>query len=209
MGRPQHLLAADLSHQDRKSLNVADLEEFTESLAAIIVHLKRDKGYDCVKGISFFNEPEQMTDYHDTLASVYRSLGAQLRRHGVRDDAAIQAFDGAIFWTSEEGYVADGVSRLLGMADADIDIISLHDYHSIFEYQKGAQIDQAYGTILDYTIGKKLRSAPPSSRSARQTQTVRSSPSWSASSGRSRSRRAIPRSTVTTTPGTSSGCTVP
>ena len=158
------LLARDedgkqLSHQDRASLNVADLEEFTESLAAIMVHLKRDKGYDCVKGISFMNEPEQMTDYHATLAEVYRSLGVQLRRHGVRDDVAIQAFDGAIFWTREEGGVPDGVARLLKMADAAIDIISLHDYHSIFEYQKDAQIPQAYGTILDYTVGKKLAPA--------------------------------------------------
>lgn len=155
------LLARDkdgkrMSHQDRTSLNVADLEEFTESLAAIMVHLKRDKGYDCVKGISFMNEPEQMTDYHNTLAGVYRSLGAHLRRHGVRDKVGIQAFDGAIFWNREQGGAPDGVARLLHMADADVDIISLHDYHSVFEYRKGQKLPKAYGTILDYTIGKKL-----------------------------------------------------
>lgn len=148
-----------LSHMDRTTLNVANLEEFTESLAAIMVHLKRNKGYHCVKGISFMNEPEQMTDYCATLARVYKSLGAQLRRHGVRDDVSIQSFDGAIFWTREEGSVSNGVARLLRVADADIDIISVHDYHSIFEYQKKAGLPEAHGTILDNAVGKILSPA--------------------------------------------------
>jgi hypothetical protein len=121
-----------------------------------MVHLKRDRGDDCIKGIGFMNEPEQMTDYDATLAGVYRSLGAQLRRRGVRDDVAVQAFDEAIFWTGEEAPVADGVGRLLHMADADIDVISLHDYHSIFGHQEDLQIPRAHGTILDYTIAKRL-----------------------------------------------------
>ncbi len=125
-----------LDSSDRRFTGIDNIEEFTESLAAIMYHLKHDKKYKCVHGISVWNEPEQMANYYGTLAGIYNSLGDQLKRLGIRDEVKIQAFDGAINWNRENGHQPDQVSRLLKLAGDNIDIISFHDYNSCFEYMK-------------------------------------------------------------------------
>ncbi|MHB0999697.1 MAG: hypothetical protein ACYC27_10675 [Armatimonadota bacterium] len=139
---------------DRTSLGVSNIDEYTESLAAIMYHLKKEKNYKCVKGISFFNEPEQFTNYFETLSGVYNSLGDQLTRLGIRDKVKIQAFDGAVFWNREMSGVPDSVTRMMKLSGKNIDIVSFHDYFTAFEYMKGRE--GIHGTIQDFTINRTL-----------------------------------------------------
>lgn len=138
---------------------MTDMEEYAEAMAAIMVHLKSEKPYQCVKGISVFNEPEGLKDYLDTTSRWYLSLGEQLRRYGIRDQVLIQAFDGALFWTREEQAVPDGVARMLARADGAIDIISAHDYNAAPENMKGVKIPNVHGTLGDYSLKKIVEPA--------------------------------------------------
>ncbi|MBE6903644.1 MAG: hypothetical protein E7480_03455 [Ruminococcaceae bacterium] len=150
---------SDYGLSDRDRLYVTDLEEYTESMAAIMYHLKVEKGYNCVKGISFWNEPEGLIDYENVLASVYNSLGAQLRRLGIRDKVLIQAFDGATFWNNEKGWVDDQVSRLISKCGDNMDIISLHDYFSRMDYLKNTPDGITHGTLSDFQLPRLINPA--------------------------------------------------
>ena len=105
-----------------------------------------------MKGPSFWNEPEQFENYFTTLCSVYRSLGAQCERLGIRDEVKIQAFDGACFWTREEGGVPDGVDRMLKAADEHIDIVSIHDYNPTFDHADRDPKRQVHGHLGARTV---------------------------------------------------------
>ncbi|MBQ9358072.1 MAG: hypothetical protein IJT95_00820 [Abditibacteriota bacterium] len=130
------------------------IPELTESLAAVCRHLRRDKGFTCVKGVSFYNEPEGYDRYYDTLTEVYGTLGSQLERLGIRDMIKIQGFDGAVLYSRETGNTEDGVKRLLDRAGNNIDIVSCHDYWSCFEYDDPAQ-NKAHGTIRTFSEEKE------------------------------------------------------
>ncbi len=139
--------------KDRRAL-YCSIPELTESLAAACRHLRRDKGFTCVKGVSFYNEPEGFDRYYDTLAEVYGTLGAQLERLGVRDEIKIQAFDGAVFYSREKGWPEDGVKRLLDRAGSNMDIVSCHDYWSCFDYEDPLP-PRAQGTIKSFSEEKE------------------------------------------------------
>ena len=143
----------------RDKLYVNDLEEYTESLAAIMYHLKVEKKYDCVKGISFWNEPEGLTDYENVLTDVYNSLGAQLTRLGIRDQVMIQAYDGSVFWNSGKGWVDDQVSRMLPKCGDNMDIISIHDYFSRMDYLENVPDGVTHGTLTNFQLPKLIQPA--------------------------------------------------
>lgn len=143
----------------RDQLYVNDLEEYTESLAAIMYHLKAEKKYDCVKGISFWNEPEGLNDYENVLTDVYNSLGAQLNRLGIRDKVLIQAYDGSVFWNNSKGWVDDQVSRMLPKCGNNMDIISIHDYFSRMDYLENEPDGITHGTLSNFQLPKLINPA--------------------------------------------------
>lgn len=142
----------------RDKIVSSSIPEFTESLAAIMYNLKIDKKYNCVKGISFYNEPEQFSNYYNTLTEVYNTLGVQLERLGIRDKVKIQAFDGAIFWNREDEGVKDGVTKLLNRAGKNMDIIAVHDYWTYFDHIKEKN-ERVHGTIKDFMIDSEVKPA--------------------------------------------------
>ena len=133
---------------DRRGL-YCSIPELTEGLAALCRHL-RDRGYTCVKGVSFYNEPENFDRYYDTLTEVYGTLAAQLERLGVRDKIKIQGFDGAVFYSREKGWPEDGVMRLLARAGNNVDLVSCHDYWSCFDYEDPLP-SRAQGTVKSFS----------------------------------------------------------
>lgn len=139
---------------DREHMGITSVDELTESLAAIAYHLKIEKNYQCIQGLSFWNEPEQLENYEETLAGVYNSLGAQLRKLGIQDQIQIQGFDGAIFWNREKGSVPLQVASMMQKAGDNIDTLSFHDYYTGFEYMKGTS--GIHGTIQEFMIDKTL-----------------------------------------------------
>jgi hypothetical protein len=157
------------SFQERDRLYVNDLEEYTESLAAIMYHLIVEKGYTCVRGISFWNEPEGLIDYEDVLVSVYESLGKQLERFDIREKVLIQAFDGAVFWNLDKhnktgnGWEPDQVEKIIDRCGESIDIISIHNYNSAFVYDMDNKKSQ--GTIKTHLIEKFVKSAVKQAKS--------------------------------------------
>jgi len=143
---------------DHTKLCAVSIPEYTESLAAIMYHLKKEKKYNCVKGISFYNEPEQFSNYYNVLAQVYNLLGYQLEQLGIRDMVKIQAFDGAIFWNREDEAVKNGVEKLLNMTGKNIDIVSVHDYWTYFDYMKEKPTG-VHGTIEEFMINQEVKPA--------------------------------------------------
>ncbi|MCE5197997.1 MAG: hypothetical protein ABFD54_13870 [Armatimonadota bacterium] len=136
-------------------LGVENIDEYTESLAAIMYHLTNEKHYQCVKGISVYNEPEQLSNYYGTLSGIYNSLGEQLVRLGIRDKVKIIGLDGSVFW-NHEGSGDHSVAKLMKLAGQNIDIVSFHDYYSRPEYMKGLNIPLAHGTIRDSMVNSVM-----------------------------------------------------
>lgn len=116
--------------------HVTDINEFTESLAAVMYHLIEEKKYTCVKGISIWNEPESFKSYNETIAKAYNSLGAQLNRLGIRDKVLVQGFDGCLFYNADEGWDHNRLSKVLDLCGENVDIISLHEYWSSMEFER-------------------------------------------------------------------------
>ena len=143
-----------------------DIEEFTESLTAIVYHLKVDKSYNCVQGISIWNEPENYKtgsffhgyqgeeSYYEILAKIYRSLDAQLKKCNARNDISIFAIDGSV----EYNNFGDGGSRqtekLLELCGDVIDYISLHTYETSLNYENNLKTQ---GTIEDGLINRLVK----------------------------------------------------
>jgi len=150
---------SDYSMSDRDRLYVTDLEEYTESIAAIMYHLKVEKGYNCVKGISFWNEPEHLIDYENVLTSVYNSLGGHFRRLGIRDKVLIQAYDGSTFWNNEKGWVDDQVSRMISKCGDNMDIIAIHDYFSRMDSLKNTPDGVTHGTLSEFQLPRLIKPA--------------------------------------------------
>ena len=124
-----------------------DIEEFTESLAALVYHLKADREYACVQGISIWNEPENYKNgnffsgytgdetYYEMLAKIYKSLDAQLKKCGVRDGIGIFAIDGSVEYNNFGDGGNQQTTKLLELCGDVIDYISLHTYETSLNYE--------------------------------------------------------------------------
>jgi hypothetical protein len=133
-------------------LNVVSLDEYAETFAAIMYHLKVEKGYDCVKGISFYNEPEQLKGGQKTLVDVYNKIAEHLTRLGVREDTMIQAYDGPVFWMAADNGNANRIKDMDKLCGDAMDIIGYHCYLATIESgQKNAGAD-VRGTVSTYMI---------------------------------------------------------
>lgn len=108
-------------------------DEFAESFAALMYHLKVEKGYKCVKGFSVFNEPENISNYVSTLTTVYEKCAEHLERLGIRDKVLIQAYDGPILWSKENGFGTATLNNMLSDIGEHMDILSLHHYVSTID----------------------------------------------------------------------------
>ena len=133
-------------------LNVADLDEYAETFAAIMYHLIEEKGYTCVKGFSFYNEPENLKDGQNVLCKVYNKFGEHLTRLGIREKTMIQAFDGAILWMACDNGNPNRITDMSKVCGDNMDIFSLHMYLATVE--SGAKVagTDVRGTVSTYTI---------------------------------------------------------
>jgi len=134
------------------SLNVTSLDEYAETFAAIMYHLKVEKQYDCIKGFSFYNEPENLANCQQVLVEVYNTFGKHLSRLGIRENTKIQAFDGGVFWFASDGTVDDRITRMEPLCGENMDIISEHMYLSTTESARKIAGNDVRGKVSTYAI---------------------------------------------------------
>ena len=126
-----------------------DPEEFAESIAACLYHLKVVRGYTCVKQVSVWNEPDQGWSYNSPSAkyperfwTYYDALARHLRRLGLRDAVKILGPE-----TSPSSYAKlPGLGKCLSLYSDEVDILAFHDYIGYADYQcvdRGVPISRA------------------------------------------------------------------
>lgn len=133
-------------------LNVVSVDEYAETFAAIMYHLKVEKGYDCVKGISFYNEPEHLKGGQKTLVEVYTKMAEHMTRLGVRDDVLIQAYDGSVFWMAADNGNNNRVADMVKQCGNAMDIIGYHCYLATLESGQRDEGVDIRGTVSTYMI---------------------------------------------------------
>ncbi|MBR5797865.1 MAG: hypothetical protein IKY29_02820 [Clostridia bacterium] len=133
-------------------LNVVSVDEYAETFAAIMYHLKVEKGYDCVKGISFYNEPEHLKGGQKTLVEVYTKMAEHMTRLGVRDDVLIQAYDGSVFWMAADNGNNNRVADMVKQCGNAMDIIGYHCYLATLESGQRNEGVDIRGTVSTYMI---------------------------------------------------------
>ena len=138
-------------------LNVISVDEYAETFAAIMYHLKVEKGYDCVKGISFYNEPEQLKGGQKTLVEVYNKIAEHLTRLGVREDTLIQAYDGPVFWMAADNGNANRITDMDKLCGDAMDIIGYHCYLATIESGQKIEGTDVRGTVSSYLIPEVIK----------------------------------------------------
>lgn len=133
-------------------LNVISLDEYAETFAAIMYHLVEEKGYTCVKGFSFYNEPEQLKGGQDTLVAVYNKFDEHLKRLGIREKTMIQAFDGPVFWMAADNGNANRITDMDKECGDAMDIIGYHVYLATVESGDKVEGNDVRGTVSTYII---------------------------------------------------------
>ncbi len=133
-------------------LNVISLDEYAETFAAIMYHLKVEKGYDCVKGISFYNEPEGLKGGQKLLVDVYNKIAEHLTRMGVREDTMIQAYDGPVFWMAADNGNNNRITDMDKLCGDAMDIIGYHVYLATAESGEKEEGTDVRGTVSTYIV---------------------------------------------------------
>jgi hypothetical protein len=125
-----------------------DEEEFAESLAALIYHLKKVKNYENIWALSLWNEPNgnwaytgPKANYPDTFWPLYEKVDHQLKRLGVRGDIWLLGPD------TSTGGRPDHIPEMLSNYGPILDIIADHDY-SAFRGERMGQSVSAYGRLI-------------------------------------------------------------
>lgn len=134
------------------NLNVTSMDEYAETFAAIMYHLIEEKHYTCVKGFSFYNEPENLANAQQVLTEAYNAFGRHLTRLGIRNKTKIQAFDGGVFWFASDGTVDDRITRMIPDCGDNMDLISEHMYLSTIESGRKNQGNDVRGKVSTYAL---------------------------------------------------------
>ncbi|MBM4030701.1 MAG: hypothetical protein FJ291_02830 [Planctomycetes bacterium] len=132
-----------------------DPEEFAESIAACLHHLKTVRNYTCVKQVSLWNEPDQGWSFNSSSAgypkpfwSYYDVLARHLVRLGIRD--AVKILGPEVSTGSYETLPALGGRPTYSR---EVDILAHHDYLGYADHHRvdrGAPIargTKAYGEL--------------------------------------------------------------
>lgn len=133
-------------------LNVVSVDEYAETFAAIMYHLKVEKGYDCVKGISFYNEPEHLKGGQKTLVEVYNKMAEHMTRLGVREDTLIQAYDSSVFWMAADSGNNNRITNMIKECGDAMDLIGYHCYLATLESGQRDEGVDIRGTVSTYMI---------------------------------------------------------
>jgi len=140
-----------------------DPEEFTESLAACLYHLKTVRGYTCVKQVSLWNEPDQGWSFNSPSAKYpegfwkyYDALGSRLKHLGLRDAVKIVGPE-----TSSSSYeTLPATGSYLKQYSPEVDILAHHDYIGYADYQRIDRGVPMGGAAAAYAQLKKKGSRP-------------------------------------------------
>ncbi|NOZ19797.1 MAG: hypothetical protein GXP25_01780 [Planctomycetes bacterium] len=158
----------DLKDTDGKTGNDApyDPNEFIESIAALVYHLKVAKKYQCVKQISLWNEPNGTWSYNspnakypDTFWAMYPLLDRKLRAMGLRDQIQILGPDSSMGKYSD----LEGILPLLDKYGDVIDVVCDHDYKGFMDCEKGkrgAPLSEGIAAYAKFTGALRARKRP-------------------------------------------------
>jgi hypothetical protein len=165
-GNPETLKARiDKLSWQQKTHAPYSVEEFAESMAALIHYLREQKGYSSLKQWSIDNEPESFPNgfwegyegprspaaYRRILVEVHKALDEQLRRLDVRDGLGLVAIDGAL-WHASVGRDNQRVAKMLEAAPKAIDVISQHHYNSVMTADARAFEKSWRGAVSDVLL---------------------------------------------------------
>ncbi len=109
----------------------ADLDAFARSASAALSELIDGRGYDNIKYLTFYNEPNGNWDYETTgdqkayYAEMVRKVSQQLSADGLRDRIEI--------WAPEETGAPDWTAYMAEHASEHIDGYSFHVYGASYE----------------------------------------------------------------------------
>jgi hypothetical protein len=122
-----------------------DNEEFAETIAAMIYHLKVEKKYQCIWALSLWNEPNgdwaytgPKSKYPDSFWPLYVAVDKHLRRLGIRNEILLLGPD------TSTGGRPEHIMEMLAKYGTILDIICDHDYSAY----RGEKMDRS---ILAYS----------------------------------------------------------
>ncbi len=135
-------------------------EEYAESLAALVYHLKRVKKYQSVWALSLWNEPNgnwgsytgNKAHYPDSFWPLYKVVLNHLDRLGVQNELLMLGPD------TSTGGKPEHISEMLKTYGPILDIIADHDY-SAYRGEKMDKSVAAYRQLIfdiEKVLGKKL-----------------------------------------------------
>lgn len=96
-----------------------NIAECAENVVAALVHLIKNKGYACIDGFTFCNEPDWtfLNDNNeidfDYYAANCRAIDARLKAEGIRDKLVLDLADDSV----HKGWLKQSVEGLQGVAD--------------------------------------------------------------------------------------------
>lgn len=138
-----------------------NVDDYGKYIADVLYHLRVEKGYDVIQGVSIWNEPPSPISQDDSLRSakqnfpdsfipLYRTVHEHLVELGIRDEIDIVGLSGFWDWRasgapvdSPEYFVGTDphvIRKIVEQADEYLDIISIHDYWARFDYESGSTI---------------------------------------------------------------------
>lgn len=112
----------------------ADVDDFAESASNTLQELIDERGYDNIKYLTFYNEPNGSWDFEtggdkanqqQYYANIVTKVSQRLAADGLRDRIGI--------WAPEETSATDWTTALHTLADAHIDGYSFHMYGASYE----------------------------------------------------------------------------
>ena len=104
-----------------------DLEGYSEACAALVEHLVKDKGYDNIHALCFFNEMEHATHDYDTLGdrfvyyhAMLKFVKENLEKRGLFDDIEI--------WVAEDGVKSGSAEYFRDCFGKNLSGYTFHEY---------------------------------------------------------------------------------
>lgn len=178
-----HLADTWMSDTGETTGHPKDEDHFGRYIADFVYHLRVEKGYDVVQYVAIWNEAGGGTaesgapykspsaNYPDSHIPLYKALHEHLIRLGIRDEVQVIGIE-SFFDYRYSGAPKDSpnyflgsdsniVKKIIQQADDYIDIVSIHDYWSLFDYERtpGKTIEERLIRSLIHGVTNQIRAA--------------------------------------------------
>lgn len=172
-----HLANTWMSETGKTTGHPIDEDHFGQYVADLVYHLRIEKGYDVVKYVAIWNEPGSFAytspsaNYPDSFMPLYKSLHEHLIDLGIREQVEVIGIEG--FFDYVESGATEGspnyfkgndpnlITRIIQQVDDYIDIVSIHDYWSVFDYERtpGKTVEERFINKLVKGVQEDIKKA--------------------------------------------------